>query len=193
VGLGVLLGAAAAGYAAYAAWPCAPWARDPAPPAERRARAAFADHLTARCEDLGPRADLVGFTCWADTEAGDLPTVPRACAGRAHRVLRLHVTPAPIAGAPTADAAVRDAARDAASADPAVVTTRVLATLAAAFPEDTVLARLAGAAGPAAAVGGLGARGFRRVEVVRDARVVGRLTVPAPDAGPARASAPFGR
>ncbi len=164
---GAVVGAA---LAAYVAAPCVAWqaeARDPAARAGAAARAAFADRLARRCEDLGAVAVRPAFSCAADTEAADLPAVPRACAGRAHRTLRLHV-----AGTPRGSDA------------PGATLGRVAAALAAAFPDDATLAplrpasRVVGARGDAG-VDGLRALGFRAVEVVRDGQVVGRFAVAA--------------
>ena len=164
-GAGALVGAA---LTAYVAAPCVAWraeARDPAARAGAIIRAAFAARLSSRCEDLGAAAERPTFACAVDTEAAHLPAVPRACVGRAHRTLRLHVSGTPWES---------DAAR--------ATLGRVAAVITAAFPDDATLAPLrsgAGGAGVDPGVGGLWALGFRAVEVVRDGRVVGRFAVAA--------------
>ncbi len=169
--------ALAASLSAYVLAPCGTWAaeaRDPVVRSQAAARRAFAALVARRCEDLGTVTAPPPFTCAAETEADNLPVIPRACAGRAHRTLRLRVdgwsTPGGLSGAPTPRATVG----------------RVAAVLTAAFPDDATLAPLAPAAARTpsetspAHVGrgdGLGAIGFTAVEVVRDGRLVGRLTL----------------
>jgi hypothetical protein len=183
-----------AALSAYVLAPCGTWAaeaRDPVARSQAAGRRAFAAAVAHRCEDMGTAAAPPPFTCAAETEADDLPVIPRACAGRAHRTFRLHVDGWSTPGGPSEAPA------------PRATVGRVAAALAAAFPYDAILAPLTPTTARTppetspetspAHVGrgdGLGAIGFTAVEVVRDGRLVGRLTPVDAAWGQARRSDP---
>lgn len=173
-----MLAASGVALVVYVAAPCGSWwavARNPAARARAAARAAFAAQLSARCDRLGTRAALPALTCSAGTEAEALPLVPRACLGRAHHTLRLHVAGGP---APPPDGRPNAAAARATFG-------HIAAALTAAFPEDAGLVPVAPAAAPARGgtaptdpdFEGLRALGFRDVEVLHDDRLLGRFVL----------------